>query len=52
MAKIKRKRTEFRSKNQDPDKPRRKLGRTRLTVNKQPVDLRKLAARRTLVPRQ
>ena len=52
MAEVKYKKTELRSKNQNPNKPRRKLGRTRVVVNKQPIDLTKLAARRKLVVRR
>lgn len=52
MSQIKYKKTEMRSKNQDPNKPRRKLGKTKLVVNKRPYDLRKVAARRRLVVRQ
>lgn len=33
-------------------KPRRVLRRTRASINGQPVDLRKLAARRKLTPRR
>lgn len=52
MASVKYKKTQLRSKNQNPNKPRKKLGRTRVVVNKQPVDLSKLAARRKLVVRK
>lgn len=33
-------------------KPRRKLARTRVTINNKPYDLRKVAARRRLVVRR
>lgn len=33
-------------------KPRRKLAKTRVAINKQPYDLRKVAARRRLVVRR
>jgi hypothetical protein len=52
MAKVYYRKTELRSKNQAADKPRRRLGRTRITVNKKPVDLKKLAARRMLKARK
>ena len=52
MSQIKYKKTTLRSKNQTPNKPRKKIGRTKLVVNKQPIDLRKVAARRRLVARR
>ena len=52
MAEVRYRKLELRSKNQDPKKPRKKLGRTRIVVNGQRVDMRKLAARRKLVPRR
>jgi hypothetical protein len=52
MAEVKYRKTELRSKNQNPNRPRRKLGRTRVVVNKQPIDLSKLVARRKLVVRR
>lgn len=46
MSQIKYRKTQLRSKYQDPTKPRKKLGKTKLVVNRQPIDLRKAAARR------
>lgn len=52
MAEVKVKRVLMTHKNSDPKKPRRKLAKTRVTINKKPFDLRKIAARRRLVPRR
>ena len=49
MAKVVVETTEYKHKD---GKPRRKLKRTKAKVNGEGVDLRKLAARRQLVPRK
>ena len=49
MAEVKVKKTTLKSK-RNPS--RRKLARTKLVVNQADIDLKKLAARRRLVPRQ
>ena len=52
MAKQTVTKTEMTHKNPDPNKPRRKLTRTKLKQNGKKIDLSKIAARRTLVVRR
>lgn len=49
MAQVEVKTTEY---NHKDGKPRRKLKRTKAKINGDGIDLRKLAARRQLVPRK
>lgn len=51
MAEVKVKTTKLTKRSSDPSRPRKKLARTRLVVNNNSVDLKRLMARRRLVVR-